>query len=452
MTRRIQALIAGVLLTHGLVVLADVGDSASSASSTAVPSQAASIKHISLASDGSVYLSLGGELRERFEYYSEPFFGLRGVEADRYLLHRLLLNADLHAGNYLRFFVEFGDHLEVGKEAPLSPTDIDEFDVQQAFADLTLLFDASGKVMLRIGRQEINLGSGRLVSVREGSNVRRSFDGARVTLTAGAATFDAFAVRTVNLKVGALNDDPNRNEGFWGLYGVIPVSVFPDGHADLYYLGLQRDGAVFQQGTADELRHSFGTRLWGKPGAWDYNYEALVQTGSFGSAQILAWTVATDTGCTAASAPFKPRVGLKADIASGDGNPSDDRLTTFNALFPKQPYFSEASVIAPANIIDIHPSIALQLPHSVTFTTDVDFFWKQRVEDAVYAPPGRPLVPAGQSEARYVGTQVNAELEWQINRNTSVALYYSHLFAGSAVTAAGGRDIDFVGSWVKCRF
>jgi hypothetical protein len=55
--------------------------------------------------------------------------------------------------------------------------------------------------------------------------------------------------------------------------------VLPDGHADIYYLGLERDEAVFEQGAADELRHSFGARLWGKPGAWDYNSEAAIHGG-----------------------------------------------------------------------------------------------------------------------------------------------------------------------------
>src|SRR5688500_1962374 len=86
------------------------------------------IKRLPLSSDGRVYLSLGGEIRERFEYYSEPFFGLRGVAQDDYLLHRVLLGADLHAGDHWHFFVQFGNSLEVGKVAARAPTDVDEFD------------------------------------------------------------------------------------------------------------------------------------------------------------------------------------------------------------------------------------------------------------------------------------------------------------------------------------
>ena len=170
------------------------------------------------------------------------------------------------------------------------------------------------------------------------------------------------------------------------------------------------------------------------------------------TASIPAQSGCGETGYTLRSALFQPRFGLKADIASGDRNPKDNRLTTFNALFPKQPYFSEASLIAPANLIDVHPSVSLHLTKAVELTTDVDFFWKHRVEDAIYTPPGQPLVRAGKSDSRYIGSQTNTQLEWQLGHNVSFTLYYSHFFAASAVTDAGGRDVDFVGSWMTWRF
>jgi hypothetical protein len=178
----------------------------------------------------------------------------------------------------------------------------------------------------------------------------------------------------------------------------------------------------------------------------------VIQTGSFGSASILAWTVASDTGYTFRSLPLTPRIGLKADIASGDSNPRDNRLGTFNALFPKQPYFSEAALLAPANLIDVHPSATFQLTKKLSFTTDVDFFWKHQIDDAVYAPPGRPLIRAGQSEARYIGSQVNAGLEWQLSKHVAVDLYYSHFFVGPAVSKTGGRDVDFTSASLTLRF
>lgn len=84
--------------------------------------------------------------------------------------------------------------------------------------------------------------------------------------------------------------------------------------------------------------------------------------------------------------------------------------------------------------------------------TDVDFFWKHEVDDAIYSPPGRPLIRAGQSDSRFIGTQVNATVSWEISKHLSVGIYYSHFFAGPAVTETGSRGVDFVGSWVTFQF
>jgi hypothetical protein len=60
------------------------------------------IKFIPLGSDSGHWLSLGGELRERFEYYSAPTFGIQGQSPNGYLLHRLVLNVDSHFGDNAR--------------------------------------------------------------------------------------------------------------------------------------------------------------------------------------------------------------------------------------------------------------------------------------------------------------------------------------------------------------
>jgi hypothetical protein len=412
------------------------------------------LNRIRLDKSGDVYLSLGGELRERYEYYREPLFGIRGLARDDYLLHRLLLGFDLHAGDSFRFYLQLGSHFEAGKRAPRGPTDLDALDLQQAYIDVSIPLNVRARSTFRAGRQELSFGSARLVGVRDGPNVRRSFDGARITVahSVASSSLDVFVVRPVSLLEGTFDDEPAPDEAFWGVYGVLPLGAVADGHVDLYYLGLERDDAAFQQGEADEHRHSFGARVWGAPAGFDYNFEAVVQTGSFGEATILAWTVASDTGYTFKSGPFTPRVGLKADIASGDSDPRDRRLGTFNALFPKQPYFSEASLLAPANLIDLHPSATLHLTEKCSFTTDVDFFWKHEVDDSIYSPPGRPLIRAGQSDARFTGTQVNAALDWELNKHLSIGLYYSRFIAGPAVTQAGGKSVDFVGSWITFQF
>ena len=79
---------------------------------------------------------------------------------------------------------------------------------------------------------------------------------------------------------------------------------------------------------------------------WDHNYEAAFPWGRFGSGGIRAWTPASETGL----GPVTARLAPWAGIASGDHDPLDRTLGTFNALFPEGAYFREADLIGPHNL------------------------------------------------------------------------------------------------------
>jgi Alginate export len=74
----------------------------------------------------------------------------------------------------------------------------------------------------------------------------------------------------------------------------------------------------------------------------DYNWEPNFQWGTFGSASIRAWSLSTETGFTFDRIRFHPRPLLRADVYSGDGNPANQALGTFNPLFPRGAYFTPA--------------------------------------------------------------------------------------------------------------
>lgn len=409
------------------------------------------IKYLPLGTDPETYLTLGGELRERFDHFDNPLFGLRRRSSEDDLLHRLLLSGDLHLGDPVRVFAQFGNHLEAGRGSLRSPTDVDRFDLQQGFVDVNFADGPGAGATLRAGRQEMTFGSQRLISVRESPNIRRGFDGIRAFYRTGEVRVDAFATRPVQDRPGILDDQPDRSQLFWGVYAVMPVPPVPGLHADLYYLGLDRKNAAFDEGVARERRHSVGTRLWGTAGAWDYNTELVLQVGSFGSRDIRAWTVATDTGYTFA-APMRPRLGLKADIASGDDNRKDGTLGTFNPLFPKNAYFTEADLVTPANIIDLYPTGTLHPTSDLDVSAGADVLWRASTHDAIYRVPLIPLVRGDQGGGPYVGTELTVDVGWQVDPHVKVSGAFVHFFAGSALTHAGGRDVDYVGTWIAYRF
>ena len=205
-------------------------------------------------------------------------------------------------------------------------------------------------------------------------------------------------------------------------------------------------------GTADEMRHSLGTRLFGKHGALDWNFEFVGQFGTFGGDGILAWTAASDTGWTFARAPAKPRVFLRADIASGDHGGSN--LGTFNPLFPRGAYFNEAALIGPQNLMDIQPGIDFALTKSLKLTTSCDFVWRESLDDGVYGVALNLQVPPGASQARYVGTFPSASLAWQAGRHLNLTLNYVTYLFGDFVKQSipNQRNGSYVSAVATFRF
>jgi hypothetical protein len=414
----------------------------------------APIKFIPLRILSGSYINFGGELRERVEHLSRPFFGLTPRDSTTYDLHRLLLNSDLHIGDQFRIFVQFGTFLATSPSTS-PPTDVDRFDLMQGFADLKTPIGQDASVTFRGGRQEMTFGSGRLVDVREGPNIRLSFDGGRVFYESPALRLDAFATIPVVPERGVFDDhsdaeQPFSGQVFWGVYGVMPVGAVPGLNVDLYYLGIIRQNAPFNSGVADETRHTLGTRLWGRAAAWDYDIEGIFQFGDFGTRNISAWSVASNTGYTIASLWGQPRLGLQAGVASGGG--ADGTLKSFYPLFPRFAYFTEASIIAPINFIDVFPSVTVQPWRSFAISVGFDLLWRYSTRDAFYQPPGVPLVLGSANSKRFLGAQSNIRAEWQPTPHIALNAAYVHFLTEGFLKAAGAKDVDYVGFWGSYRF
>jgi hypothetical protein len=148
-------------------------------------------------------------------------------------------------------------------------------------------------------------------------------------------------------------------------------------------------------------------------------------------------------------AKFQPRLGLKVDVASGDT--SNGHQGTFDPLYFKSGYFNDASMIRPANLIDVHPNLAANLTRTVSVNGGADAFWRYTRDDAIYAPPGFIEIPATGGSA-YVATALDVNLQWQIQRHLTFGASYVHFFTGSYVHDAGGKDVDYVSTTLSLLF
>ena len=272
---------------------------------------------------------------------------------------------------------------------------------------------------LRGGRQEIRFGSDRLVDVREGPNIRLSFDGGRAFYQSPDLRVDAFVLKPVTPVPGFYPGGgyfgayATPGQDFWGLYGVTPIRAVPGLNDDFYYLGIDRENVTFNTSTANETRHTLGTRLWGGTGAWDYDTEGAFQFGEFGSRDIRAWTLASNTGYTLQNVWGKPGSDCRQapQAAAADHGP----LMSFDPLFPKFAYFTEAAITAPINFIDAYPSVTIQPTYNFAVMAGVDVLWRYSTLDAFYSTftgPIDPLVPGSANNKRFLGEQFYLHAEW----------------------------------------
>jgi hypothetical protein len=250
------------------------------------------------------------------------------------------------------------------------------------------------------------------------------------------------------------DDQTHLPTTFWGVYAVRPLSIITGGNIDLYYLGIHNKSATYAEESGTETRHTLGTRLWGARGPWDSNTEFIGQTGTFHDGYILAWSAATDTGYTLAEVLLKPRIGLRAGIASGDHDETGPNLQTFNPLFPTGFYFNQAILNGPLNVISVHPNLTLHLGETVALNGEWGWFWRQSTSDGVYGLSGMLLRPVGTTRDAYVGSQAQVTFDWQLDSHTHFQINYLHFFVGGYLenTVPVGKDVDFVTTSIQYLF
>ncbi len=411
------------------------------------------LHYIALGDSGNKYLSIDGQIRERGEYQDYPAFGAQPPD-NGYFLQRYLASGDLHLGSHLRGFLQFGSGIENWRDGgPRPGIDEDKLDFNQGFADLTLGHSDGTNLTIRTGRQLVSLGSTRLVAIGAGLNVEQPFDGFRLTLQAGGWTAEGLALRPTLIKTGFFDNAPNSTEELWGLYLSHPLSQFRKVNFDLYYLGYDHKQARYTQGVGREQRETIGGRVWSHTPTWDYDFEYTGQFGRFASGNIRAWGTGYHFGYTFANARLAPHPEMDGGFLSGDGNPRDNTLGTFNPLFPNGNYLSESILLGPYNLIITRPTLKLALSRKASSNTNVEFLWREATRDGVYNIVGILIHPVDGSSARFIGSQIQEELDYNFSRHLSGALAYEHFFAGEFLKQSPpGHSVNFISPQLMWNF
>lgn len=406
------------------------------------------LKYVPFGQDG--YLTFGGESRTRLEYRGEARFG-RGPQDDNGdLEQRFRLWADAHISPNLRVFAELKSGLQADNDAPPGPSDEKRIDVHQAFVE-TRFPAGDGAVSLRVGRQEIGFGAFRLFDMRDGLNVRRSFDAARLRYVSPTWDAEAFAGYAQNERLEEFDNGMNQDYAFWGLRAarVVPGLV-PGGRLEGLWIHTDRALAVYDSGAAPEQRDTFSARLNGTAHRIDYDLELVGQTGDWGGRGIRAGYVAA-SAAYALNGTAKPKLGLRFERATGDDDPTDGKMGTFSQLFGRPVTLN--GELGRANLTLFGPTLTLQPTPKLALDGSVSGLWRTSDHDGLYQGSAAVLRGGAEGTSREVGVRYTAGTRYAVSPFWTLGAYVNRVQAGDFLEQTGdGKDLTYATLYTTFRF
>ena len=405
------------------------------------------LKFIPLTSDQNVWLTIGGQARERGEYFRQYLFGnSEAKQSDGYLLSRYRLSADLHVTRYFRMFAEGRSAFALDRDLAGGRTTsyVDEVDLMNGFADVMIPLGQQASVTLRGGRQELIFGSQRLVGPGDFTQVPRAFEGGAAIGQIAGWTITPFWAQPVVVDKYRFNQSTSDQELF-GVFGTGPLHVVAV-NLDLYWLDANNKTATFNGTVGREHRHTLGGRVWGKIGATglDFEVEGAAQFGTVGRGDVATSMFTTVLGYTLPVPRLSPRVYLEFDYASGDDRPGGN-VGTFNPLYPNgHSYLGYIDYIGRQNLISPNAGVSVSPIRDLTLSLQQYFFWRASDHDAIYNKSGGVLRPATGTTARYVGAETDVLATYNLTHHIQGYAGYSHFSTGEFIEKTGkDKDSDF---------
>ncbi|EDY17623.1 hypothetical protein CfE428DRAFT_4921 [Chthoniobacter flavus Ellin428] len=338
------------------------------------------------------------------------------------------------------------------------------FDLRQAYIEISD-YDKC-PFGLKVGRQILSYGDERLVGAFDWNNFGRTFDAAKVTYKGHGFWIDAFTSTPVVITRDKYDQsdlfngtEDHRELVFSGLY--LSMDSLPFGTWDFYsfLLDQPRGNTTNLQGnlttalpSGSLAAHSdfvtLGTRIKGDPQklkGWEYTGEFAYQAGDVRGLPLSAFAADAGFGYNFDVA-WKPRLYAEYNYASGDNDPHDGHIGTFQNLFPtNHRFFGIMDNFSWQNMHNAMLSVRVNPVKALTAEVQYNAFWLASDSDVWYRANGltavRPLsTVGGRNVSNYAGSEISAVVTWNANKHLQFQAGYAHFFAGNYLKDTGASD------------
>lgn len=382
---------------------------------------------------GSWKVDLGFEERFRYEYKADFYFNDSLKDNGSLFYNRIKINSKFSLEDKYEIFLEGLDGT-VGDYQIKKTVQMDDFDLYQGYIKIKHL--TGSDMSLKAGRQELNYGKGRLISVGPWPNRSPVFDAAVFRYEKDYFYGDAFIAYNVKYYAHQANHI-NGEEQISGIYlghkqdkkpllesyflSFIDNNKKTTGHIKRFTVGL-RSQAIFLKDYA-------------------YDFEFPFQFGKDGSKDIRAYALHLDISRNFDIA-LKPKLTLELNLASGDHNASDNKNTTFIPLYHSThgPYgiidfFRWQNMREAAVLLTVSPCKKLQV------APEMHFYWLDDVHDSWYNASGTKLrTGTTGNESSFAGTETSILAKYDLTKYIQLESGYAHFFTGQYVEDTGAND------------
>jgi hypothetical protein len=337
---------------------------------------------------GKATLSIGGEIREQYQDYTQANFGQApaqfATKSPHQWMHRLLLHGDFKLNPHWRVFLQINNTARFLNPNPItSQLDQNLFSMHQWFTEVQV----ANKLILRAGRQEMQFGQERFVATKEGPTTRQSFIGIDAIYRTKTSKTDVFYTKPIKMNTGVWDDEISTEE-FAGVHST-QNQLKPGLNVDAYYFYFTSDQREYVYKRGEETRHTYGLRLYSPLRKFNYDVELARQVGTFQQLKINALMAVWDFNWEVKSHQY---LGFSGNYVPGDKSNNDGQLNTFNTLFARPP-FGQTVALNISNTLNLSPYVRYQSGTKWLVTARASIVQRTSTEDGVYTPNMTQLRP-----------------------------------------------------------
>lgn len=396
---------------------------------------------------GDVFLTLGTEIRQRNDIYLNG----QSKAGNDYLegVTRAILGTDLRWEPNLNFYAEIGTGQVEYPNGTFATNYQNEVSVQQLLLDIRGFVGPvlAGAV---VGRQEFADGPPPLLSLGDGANLHRTWNGVRFYLHGQDLRLGGFDLRATLLEPGAFDETINDLERLQGLNASLSLSLGPE-WTNLFLdpFWFHTENPVFRVGSTTGLddRNTYGARLWGRRGALGFDWTLAYQDGRFMNRPIDAWGLFAVESLALSDTGWKPRLGAHIDVATGGGAYGTGTLQEFNQLYAASTYLSEGLFLSTSNLLMIAPGISVTPTTTTKLSMEYGFASRLWVDDFAFS--GKMSAYAGTQNVpgSGIGGLLRATGNWAVTDQLNLFFTFEYLSPGEVLARAiiPGSSYSYVG-------